>query len=245
LRTTKEILVCCALIALVAFLLQGALLLQDCRATTQASTKTLQGIDLMRVTIQAQVAGKNGLLSEATAMAREGRKTIDVVQKTSLAERAKVAAFSDASIRAVNDLDAVERDAVATVRALQEAVAELGGTATALTADAEAAKPTIVAATALLASVDKGSSLALDRTSQAIWNLDGKIQAITPIESDFQDAVKHIDGSAAELEQSLGYVRDSLKPTKRSFWESALDHVTGGLFGVWLHWVPQRVSEVK
>src|SRR5689334_15737636 len=182
-KILREILVCLLLIVCVGVGLQVMRLLKSSRQSTDALANTVEGVDLLRVTLQAQLLGKYGLLHELTAAARESRKTIDVLQKTSLNERIKVAAFSDASIRVVNDLDGVVRQSEMTVHSLQEAVERLGTVSTALKVDAEAAKPVLDGATVLLATLNAGSEKALDQTTAAVGDVRERVRAIEPIEA--------------------------------------------------------------
>lgn len=223
---------------------QACLLLQSLRASSDAATKATSGFDLLRVTMQSQLTGKYGLIAEATAAARESRKTIDVLQKTSLVERAKVAAFSDASILAVNDLDTVARNAATTVRSLQDAVAGLGGLSAAMEDDARAVRPGIDAAALLLSNLDARSGKVLDRVTATVGDVGERVRAVEQTQRNIESATGHVDGASAALERGLVYVADAFKPAKKSFWVHVLDQVTGGVFSLWLKWIPQRVREV-
>jgi len=237
LRLLREILVCLLLVVGIGVGLQVMRLLKSSRQSTDALAKTVEGVDLMRVTLQAQLMGKYGLLHELTAAARESRKTIDVLQKTSLTERMKVAAFSDASIRVVNDLDGVVRQSEATVHSLQGAVEQLGAVSTALKVDAEAAKPVLDGATVLLATLNTGSGKALDEATAAVGDVRERVRGIEPIE-------RNVDAGTKSLAETLGFIRDNFAPKKRTFWMRLADTATSGMFSVFLHWLPQRVHEV-
>lgn len=221
-KLAREILICVCLIALVGALIQGSLFIRSATDSADSLTKVAGGVDLMRVTLQSQLAGKYGLLAEATAAVRESRKTIDVLQKTSLAERAKVAAFSDASIQAVQDLDGVAVQARAAVGSLQGAVDGLGRTSAALTADAEAGKPVIDGAGQLLATLNSGSGQALDRVNGTIGHLDGLVMDAKPIEDHIDEASKTAAHATVETDKILTGAEEWLynleHPKKRGFW---------------------------
>jgi hypothetical protein len=244
-KLLRDVLIACALAILCAVGVQAIVLLQAARESIEAATKAAAGADLMRVTLQAQLAGKYGLLSEMTAAARESRKTIDVLQKTSLAERAKVAAFSDASIQAVNDLDAVARNAATTVQSLQEATGRLGAVSVALEDDAKAAKPAIDNAAILLATLSAKSGDTFDRFGAMIGDVDARVKAFEGTERYVEETAKHLDGGASALEQALGFIRDDFAPRKLSFWARLADIVTHGALTAAWHWLPQRVSTVN
>lgn len=245
-KTTREILLGCVLIALVGLLLQGCFVLEDLRLTVQQSTKAVQGVDLFRLTLQSQLAGKYGMLAEATAAARESRKTIDVLQQTSLAERKKVEQLSDASIEAVRDLDAVARSGATAVQGLGQAVAGLGSTTAALQADAEAAHRTIEGATALVSTLNDGARSALDKTTETISHADALVVAASPIEDYVRSTSRHLDAGSKSIEETLAFLRDDFAPKKASFWMKLANAATGGAVAVLLHlWPVQRVHEVR
>jgi hypothetical protein len=228
-----------------AVLVEAVFALRALTETVNTVNKTVSGVDLLRVVIQAHIAGKRGLIAELTAAARESRKTIDVLQATSLAERRKVAEFSNASIQAVNDLDVVARNGATAVRNLQNAVAGLGGAATALQVDVESAKPTINGATALLSTLNRGSDAVLSRGAETIGNLNALVVGATPTEQHLNNAAAHVDDGTKALAETLGFIRDDFSPKTRSFWVRLLDKGTSGMFSVLWHWLPQRVQEVK
>lgn len=242
---TREILVCLLLIAGAAVLVQSALFVGDCRGSAQASTKAVQGIDLLRITVQAQLTGKYGLLSEATAAARESRKTIDVIQRTSLNERSKVAAFSAASIAAVQDLSKVARSGSAAVEELRTTVAGIGSLAPALRRDSEAVGGTIEAATELLRTLDAGAKNTLDRSTETLSNVNALVVAAAPIEEHALSTSRHIDDGAKALSETLAFLREDFAPHKKSFWMKLGDIATNGLFSMLFHlWPAQRVRTV-
>lgn len=59
---------------------------------------------------------------------------------------------------------------------------------------------------------------------------------------------EHLNGAAAETEETLGYIRDSFKPHKISFWQTILSKGIGaipeGLIDYFLHRTPQEVTVV-
>jgi hypothetical protein len=62
-------------------------------------------------------------------------------------------------------------------------------------------------------------------------------------------AMTHLNGTAAEMEEGVGYVRDSLKPRKLSFWQNvenaALSFIPGVVVQFFLRWRPQNVNVVN
>jgi hypothetical protein len=237
----RQYLVCLVLLAGGAVLVEAVFALRAFTVAVNTVNTTVTGMDLMRVVVQAQLAGKRGLIAELTAAARESRKTIDVLQATSLAERRKLAEFSDASIQALNDLDVVARNGAMAVRNLQDAMAGLGGAATALQVDVESAKPTIDGATVLLSTLNRGSDAVLTRSTETIGSLNALVVGATPIEQHLNSVAAHVDEGTKALAETLGFIRDDFRPTTKSFWVRLLDKATSGMFSLMLHWIPQAV----
>ncbi len=244
-RNSLGVAACIALVCLSVCLVCIANAAISADDTATAATAAIVATNTTIADLDKQLAGKYGLINELTSAARESRKTIDVLQQTSLAERAKVAAFSDASIQAVNDLDAVARNGATAIQGLQGEVANLGRLATSLKGDSDAAGQTIAGATALLSTLDKGAGQALGSMNVAVGHVDALVASTSP-------AVQHLDHLSGELDdggkslaETLGFIRDDFKPAKKSFWTHLLDTATGGMFSVVLHWLPQRVEVVN
>lgn len=249
-KILRDILICVALIALAAFLVRGALLFQSAERLTDSGAKVASGVDLMRVTLQSQLLGKTGVVEELRQVLLQSRKTIDVLQKTSLAERAKVAAFSDASIQVVHNLDATVRSGTVAVQGMQEAIARLGGVAVALQSDAEAARPVLEGATALVATLNSGSGQALGRLQGALGDVDVLVKNAGPIEKNFEDTSASIahGGSGADriLTDAAEYVHALVHPRKRGFWsEWAVALLGPGARVIIDHLWPIRVKVIK
>lgn len=251
-KRTKDILICCALLALTAFLVCGAMLL--------VSTKsTLTGIDINARLNRAEVS-----LGETTrqlrALIKDSKDSLDdnyydvkaQVETTTVILRSLSETVEEVNKKllplatvAVNHLGSAASNGANAAQGLKGAVDDLGRLATALRVDAEAAKPAIDGATVLLATLNTGSGQALDKASVALGDVDERVKALEPIERSFESTSKHVDGASAYTEETLGYIRDNFKPSKKSFWVRLLDSATAGMFSVVLHWVPQRVHEVN
>ena len=138
LKNSLGILGCLALVCFALLLIQLARAAIELESAAADASTVLQSSNRAIADTEKQLTGKYGLISEWTATARESRKTIDVLQATSLQERAKAAAFSDASTQVVTDLDGVVLQAKATVQSLQETVTGMGGAVASLKADTDA-----------------------------------------------------------------------------------------------------------
>lgn len=239
-RVLREILVCLLLVAAIAVLVRGMLFLEEAQTSLHASANR---IDLLVVGVDSLLTGRYGVLNQAAAVLRESRKTVDVVQATSLAERAKVTQFSDVSIQAVRDLDLVARNGATAVESLQGAAAGLGGAVAALRDDGERGGRVIDAAGQLIRTLDSGSGQALDSLNTAVQDAGGLLTDARPTVDHVNSMTGHLDDGSNSLAQTLGFIRDDFSPKKKSFWVRLADSVTAGMFSIALHWLPQRVTE--
>jgi len=243
-KLAKDLLICCALIALSAFLIHGAMLLA-------ATESAMAGVDL-----SARLDRAEASLSETTrqlrALVQDSKDSLDdnyydvraQVETTSVILRSLSDTVDEVNKKllpsatvAVANLGSAASNGADAAQSLRGAVDGLGRLATALKADAEAAKPTIDGATALLATLDSGASVTLG-------DIDARVKALEPIQRNFESTSKHIDGAAANTEATLGFIRDDFSPKKASFWVKLANAATAGMFSVFLHWLPQNVHSV-
>lgn len=181
-------------------------------STSAQVAKLIKDADAVMVSTDAVVRtanGKYGLIGEATAAARESRKTIDVVQQTSIEERKRVVEFTDASTQAVRDLDGTIKQAGSAVAGMRADLDKLTGSAD------EALKPLAVdlarigALTETLDGQVKSGGLAVNNVAlelqAAIDDFDKLIADpnIGKIIANSADTSKHLAGAAETLDDVM------------------------------------------
>lgn len=243
-RRTREILICCVLVAAVAFLgcgawffvaSQSALTGAHLNERLDRADKALgETHDKLQALIQD---GKDSLDDNYDDMRAQVETTSVILRSLSETVDAVNGKLLPAATAAVNNLGSAASNGADAARSLRGAVDQLGVVSAALKVDAEAAKPTIDGATTLLSTLNTGSGQALDRMSATISDTDELVKAARPIEA-------HVEAGTKSVAETLGFIRDDFSPKKKSFWVRLADTATSGMFSVFLHWLPQRVREV-
>ena len=215
-RTVREILWCLLLITVLGLALSA---IPTLRVIARNATTISANVERVTSSIAETTALVNdpdkGVLAELTGATvearkavREARKTIDVVQATSLNERTKVTAFSDASIAAVDQLTATVKHSGAVLDAATDTVRGLDRTNAALQDDATAVGK-------LLGTLDASSQGLLDRSTETVGSLNATILALAPTVKNTNETTGHIDGIARDAE---AYVDNLVHPKRKSFW---------------------------
>ena len=167
------------------------------------------------------------LADPATGVARTLRNVNIVTAQ--IGRASNVARLASSEQR--ESLRAISEETISTLQAANTLIAGANrnlnqGVLPSLTADLNQVQSSLLALTADGHQMLASSSTAIDRAAALLGDQSWPLAA-----RNLASASGHLDGAAANTEQTLGYIRDMFKPSKPGFWKTLAEEVVSHAAG--------------